>query len=214
MKGGMVCHAHGGKAPQVRAKADVRAELENWGLTDELVNPDETLLKLVSQSARRVNLYAALLQDAFDAAERLRQAHEAGELLVDGDEATSKSLEQAQMDLDRIFTTGGVGALIGYRYGAAGKEGYIYRVGEDLRGLADLEMKERELCAKFSSKAIAAGIAERQVRLAERQEDLAVAMLRAALNELDLPPQRAQEVMAKALVKAKAIATTARPSRT
>ena len=33
--------------------------------------------------------------------------------------------------------------------------------GEAIRGLADLEAKERERCANFASKAVAAGLAER-----------------------------------------------------
>ena len=40
--------------------------------------------------------------------------------------------------------------------------------GEAIRGLADLEAKERERCANFASKAVAAGLAERTVRIAER----------------------------------------------
>jgi hypothetical protein len=45
----------------------------------------------------------------------------------------------------------------------------IYVTGEAIRGLADLEAKERERCANFATKAIAAGLAERTVRIAERQ---------------------------------------------
>lgn len=168
MKGGMVCHAHGGKAPQVKARADVRYELENWGLTDELVNPDETLLKLVSQSARRVDRYSAEIEAEV--------------------EKHDGSLQQALLE-NTMF-------------------------GEQIRKMVKLEAEERDRCANFATKAIKAGIAERQVRLAERQEDLAVAMLRAALAELNLPPQRAQEVMAKALAKAQALVTTSRQSLT
>ena len=61
MKGGFVCHAHGGKAPQVLAKAEVRAELFAWNVHDETVDPGETLLRLVTQSWGRANLLAAEL---------------------------------------------------------------------------------------------------------------------------------------------------------
>jgi hypothetical protein len=44
----------------------------------------------------------------------------------------------------------------------------VYVTGEAIRGLADLEAKERERCADFASKAVAAGRAERTVRVAER----------------------------------------------
>jgi hypothetical protein len=42
-----------------------------------------------------------------------------------------------------------------------------YKAGEYIRGLAQLEAQERDRCANFATKAVAAGLAERQVRLAE-----------------------------------------------
>jgi hypothetical protein len=53
--------------------------------------------------------------------------------------------------------------------------------GEAIRGLADLEAKERERCANFASKAVAAGLAESTVRIAERQGQLMVEMVQAVL---------------------------------
>jgi hypothetical protein len=76
--GGTVCRYHGGGAQQVKAKAAVRAELLGWGLGDATVDPGEVLLRLVTQSAARAERYAMLLQEAFEAAERLKQAHDAG----------------------------------------------------------------------------------------------------------------------------------------
>src|SRR5215211_5063407 len=67
-------------------------------------------------------------------------------------------------------STRGVAALVGNTYGAA-KDVGVYVTGEAIRGLADLEAKERERCANFASKAVAAGLAERQVRLAERKSN-------------------------------------------
>jgi hypothetical protein len=84
---------------------------------------------------------------------------------VEGDNAMA---ETAREDLDRIFNTGGVAALVGNTYGAT-KDVGVYVTGEAIRGLADLEAKERERCANFAAKAIAAGLNERMVRLAERQ---------------------------------------------
>ena len=63
--------------------------------------------------------------------------------------------------------------------------------GEAIRGLADLEAKERERCANFAGKAVAAGLAERTVRIAERQGQLMVEMVQAALREVDLSPEQA-----------------------
>jgi hypothetical protein len=85
--GGTVCRWHGGAAQQVKAKAAVRAELLGWGLGTATVDPGEVLLRLVTQSAARAEMYARLLQEAFDAAERLKQAHEDGQRIeAPGDE--------------------------------------------------------------------------------------------------------------------------------
>jgi hypothetical protein len=54
-----------------------------------------------------------------------------------------------------------------------------------------LKPKKREQCANFAGKAVAAGLAERSVRIAERQGQLMVEMVRAALREIDLSPEQA-----------------------
>jgi hypothetical protein len=183
--GGTVCRWHGGGARQVKEKAAVRAELLGWGLGDATVDPGEVLLRLVTQSAARAERYAILLEEAYEAAERLKRAHDAGELKIED----SEMAETAREDLDRIFNTGGVAALVGNTYGAA-KDVGVYVTGEAIRGLADLEAKERERCANFATKAIAAGLAERTARVAERQGQLMVEMVQAALREVDLSPEQ------------------------
>lgn len=185
-KGATVCGAHGGNTPQVARRALVRAELEDWGLGDTNVDPGEVLLRLVSQSAARAERYARLLEEAYDAAERLKEAHDAEELIetVEGVEETS-AMQVARDDLRRIFSTGGVSALIGHTYDSS-RDGGIYATGEQIRGLADLEAKERDRCANFAAKAVAAGLATRQVELAERQGALIAQLLLAVFDELDL----------------------------
>lgn len=59
--GATVCLKHGAAAPHVRAKAAVRAELAHWGLGDTHISPDETLLRLISQSATRAERLATAL---------------------------------------------------------------------------------------------------------------------------------------------------------
>jgi hypothetical protein len=162
----------------------------SWGLGDSHVDPGEVLLRLVTQSVAPAEMYARLLQEAFDAAERLKQAHEAGQNVEALGDENADSAETARRDLDRIFNTGGVAALVGNTYGAA-KDVGVYVTGEAIRGLADLEAKERERCANFATKAIAAGLAERTVRVAERQGQLMVEMVQAALREVDLSPEQA-----------------------
>jgi hypothetical protein len=59
----------------------------NWGLGDSTVDPGEVLLRLVTQSAARAERYSRLLQEAFEAAGRLKNAHDAGaEIEAPGDE--------------------------------------------------------------------------------------------------------------------------------
>src|SRR4051812_38713327 len=78
-----VCRYHGGGAQQLKAKAAVRAELLGWGLGDSTVDPGEVLLRLVTQSAARAERYAMLLEEAYEAAERLKRAFDAGALEID-----------------------------------------------------------------------------------------------------------------------------------
>ncbi|TCO57135.1 HGGxSTG domain-containing protein [Actinocrispum wychmicini] len=193
ISGSTVCRMHGGSAPQVRAKAAVVAEVLRWGLGDTTVDPGEVLLRLVSQSAARTARYARLLEQAYDAAERLKEAHAAQELLVADDPGCDEdglvepaAIQRARADLDRIFTTGGVAALVGATY-ADTKLGQIYATGEAIRGLAQLEAQERDRCATMAAKAITAGLAERQVRLAERQAEIVIAAVEAALEAAGVP---------------------------
>lgn len=150
IRGGLVCHKHGGSAPHVKANAAVRAEVMSWGLNDALlVDPGETLLKLVSQSAARVQ----------------RISTEIEQLVND-----SPSLHEALVAETWIPTEN------------AGS----YKAGEYIRGLAVLEAQERDRCATFCAKAIAAGLAERQVRLAERQGALIADVLRSVMGDASL----------------------------
>jgi hypothetical protein len=142
IRGALVCHKHGGSAPHVKANAAVRAEVMSWGLNDALlVDPGETLLKLVSQSAARAQRYAVELEQLVDESDTLRAA------------------------------------LVAQAYGEFGP------VGEYVRGLVTLEAQERERCANWATKAIAAGLAERQVRLAEKQGALLADFLRGVLAD-------------------------------
>lgn len=197
-----ICRFHGGAAPQVLRRAAVRAELQSWGLDAPTVDPGETMLKLVSQSSVRVDRYARLLRDAFEAAEQLRQAHEGGELALVEDETEDGepgALQVARSNWERVFATGGVAALIGNTY-SSGDFG-VYATGEAIRGLADLEMRERKLCADFASKAIAAGLNERLVRVAEQQGAMILAMMRAVLGDQRLGLTEAQLAAAPMIIE-------------
>ena len=66
-------------------------------------------------------------------------------------------------------------------------DGDRVKVGEYVRGLAQLEADERDRAANFSKLAIAAGIAQRRVAVAEQQAELAERALLAALADAGLP---------------------------
>ncbi len=75
-------------------------------------------------------------------------------------------------------------ALIGESKVMVGDE--LEKVGEYIRGMAQLESDERDRCAGFAAKAIAAGLDERMVRLAEQQAALIADVIRKVLDDPDL----------------------------
>lgn len=82
-------------------------------------------------------------------------------------------------------------ALVAQAYGEFGP------TGEYVRGLVRVEAEERDRAATFAVKAIAAGIAERQVRVAEAQASIAERALLAALADLGLSVERQREASAR-----------------
>jgi hypothetical protein len=165
VRGTNLCRKHGGMSKQVRRKAIVRAELSAWGLTDEHVDPGETLLRLVAQSARRAALYSDLLRRAYE---------------------DDPSFPDA-------FAGANVAALIGHKY-ALTKEGDRVAVEEAVRGLVELEAAERDRCARFCKLAIDAGLEERRVRLAEEQGAVIVSVIEAVLAGLGLSVEQRSRV--------------------
>lgn len=179
VEGTKSCYRHAGVTlKEHKARGAIVTELAKWGLDGRtsLPDPGEILLRLVAQSADRVRLYSALLAEAFAATE-------------------------AGNALDPVMRQHGVGALIGYRYGVD-RDGNTFPVEEAIRGLTQLEAMERDRLTSQSAKAIAAGLAERQVRMAETQGVLLVSAIRAMMDELDLSPEqqaRVGEVVARNL---------------
>ncbi|MEU3452156.1 hypothetical protein ABZ671_00735 [Micromonospora sp. NPDC006766] len=73
-------------------------------------------------------------------------------------------------------------------------EGDPVKTGEYVRAIAKLEADERDRAANFAAKAVAAGIAERQVRLAERQGAMLAEVIRRILGDLNLTPEQSARV--------------------
>jgi hypothetical protein len=134
IRGGTVCDIHGGRAPAVKAKAAIRAELAAWSLTDATIDPGEQLLRLVTQSAARAEMYARELKTLVDESPSLREALVA-EIWI-------------STEHDR------------------------YKAGEYICGLAKLEAEERDRCASFCTKAVAAGLVKKQTELAQIQGEV------------------------------------------
>ncbi len=177
------CRRHTGKSlAKARAQGEVRLAVLRWDVDQPTVDPGETLLRLVTVTAGRAQWLAELLHQAYEAAERLRTV----DVIPGVDDDTDAGADAAR-DLDEVLARGGVSALIGKTY-AADKNGGIFATGEAIRGLAALEQAERKLAADMAAKAIAAGIAERQVRLAERQAEMIAAFASALARRLGLDP--------------------------
>jgi hypothetical protein len=79
-------------------------------------------------------------------------------------------------------------ALIGDAYGEFGK------TAEFIRGLARVEAEERDRCTNFAAKAVAAGLNERMVRLAEEQGAMLVKLFKAVLDDPDLVTEGQKQV--------------------
>lgn len=162
MKGGTVCRVHGGSAPQVKAKAAVRAELMQWRIGDALDDPAETMLRLITQSRRRADALADELEQLISETPLLRDAL-VGEIIVSTEDGKS-----------------------------------TYKAGEYIRGLAQLEAQERDRLAGFCAKAIAAGLAERMVRMHEKQVELAHLALVAGLDAAGIVGEQRRAVLSGA----------------
>jgi hypothetical protein len=178
-----LCRMHPGKPlEQHKAEGAVVVELSRWGISDRTLDPGVTLLQLMTQSFQRARLYGELLEEAYNAAERLQASEAAADELPPSAD-TQADRDRALLDLERVFNTGGVSALIGHTY-AADKEGGVFATGEAIRGLVQLEAQERDRAAGMAAKAVAAGLATRQVELAERQGQLVAEVIRGVLGDL------------------------------
>jgi hypothetical protein len=87
-------------------------------------------------------------------------------------------------------------ALTGDSYTSGGEMSEPVKTGEYIRAITKLEAEERDRAASFATKAIAAGLAERQVRMAERQAEMAAQFVHAVLDELGVggTPQAQQAI--------------------
>lgn len=89
--------------------------------------------------------------------------------------------------------------LIGYHYGAAGKDGNIYAVSEEVRALVQLEGQERDRVVKYAKTAHDMGISDRLTNLAEKWGDVVAGRITLILAGLSLTPE--QEALVPGLIQ-------------
>lgn len=166
---------HAGVKGEV-AKAQGQAVITAWNAMGGTPNIDYRMavLGVLQMTWLRLATYSELLR---------RQVAAEGDAI---------GAEPFDPDQENPATSG----LIGYRYGAAGKDGRIYAQSEEVRALVALESAERDRVVKYSKTAHDMGISERLTSLAERWGDLVAGRISAILGELDLSPEQAARVPA------------------
>lgn len=168
-----VCRIHAGHSTAV-AVAKGQAVITAWSALGRPedgkgIDSSAAVMGMLQQSWLRANLYSQLLQ--------IQAAKDGtGEASVDGGTAKDAS------------------GLIGYRYGAAGKDGHIYAVSEEARALVGLEAAERDRVVKYAKTAHDMGISDKMIGLAERWGDQVVNRLMVIIAGLNLTPEQESRV--------------------
>jgi hypothetical protein len=187
------CRTHVVDLAEARSRRNVVVELEKWQVSTQTtaIDPDETILRMLSQSVARADLYAAKLHEAYETGQRLQtllRRQNDGDTLTD---VEADELQQHRNRLEWIFETGGITALIGHTWAQTPK-GQRFATGEEIRALARLEIEERKLAANFAKIASQRNIAERQIRLAEAQSAAVLSVVYGSLRALGLSPDDLQ----------------------
>lgn len=180
VRGGTVCSMHGGKAPQVAAAARHRAaQFEAHAEAERMLaragvdaDPVEHLLDSLYRAAALVEVWGRMVADLDNASEvdlrdqtgRLR-GEQWWEKVEVGIDAEGNPKYKAIPKADRLLATTNEGRVHTHPF-----------VDEYHRAL--------DRRAKYAKLAIDAGVAERQVQLAEDQATMVVAIYEAALAEI------------------------------
>lgn len=179
VRGTDACPLHGGHTREV-ARAKGQARISAWSAIGQPaegqgIDSSAAVLGMLQQSWLRASMYGQLLR---------AQVEKDGtdEVGLEGGEA-----ERAN-------------GLIGYRFGAAGKDGNIYAVSEEARALVALEAAERDRVVKYAKTAHDMGISDRMTAMAEKWGDQVVGRIMIIMTSLNLTPE--QEAMVPALIQA------------
>lgn len=164
------CKRHAGKTIK-RAEAEGKARITAWNAQGdgERIDPGIAVMALLQQAWVRVSVYNHLLREQ-----------------VEQEGGSNGELEPGI----RPDNSG----LIGYRFGAAGKEGTIYATNEEVRALVRLEAEERDRVVKYAETAHKMGVSDRITSLAERWSDTVIAKVVLMMQGLDLTPEQESRV--------------------
>lgn len=175
IRGTQACTTHVGVKTDV-AKAKGEARITAWtavGTGAETVDYKMAVLGVLQMSWLRLAAYSELLR---------RQV----------------TAEHREPDLEGFDPESEVekSGLVGFRYGAAGKDGNIYAVSEEVRALVTLESAERDRVVKYAKTAHDMGISDRLTNLAERWGDVVATRITLILEGLALSPEQSDRVPA------------------
>lgn len=164
IRGMNACRLHVGMHGSI-AKAQGEARITAWCPAGEtsVVDASTAVLGVLQMSYLRLKAYSQLL------------SHQVATQGQDADDPSELNAPQAS-------------GLIGYRYGAAGKDGVVYVQSEEIRALVVLEAQERDRVVKFAKTAHDMGISERTTALAERWGDVVATRISLLLEALSLTP--------------------------
>lgn len=193
--GTRACKFHAGKPlPQHReigqTAITAAIALNQWGLIpNDYIDPVETFLSLIALSARRIAMYADLLQ-----AIQYRGITDDVAWRPEGDPYADP--EDHDAHAMRVGLSSGQLALyktlIGNVY-TMSKSGQLFITHEDHRALIRLDGEERDRLAKLCYQAAQLGIEERRVKLAEEQGGKIATVVRRMLDEMNLTDEQMAE---------------------
>lgn len=183
-----MCRRHaGGKSwESLRAQSALIKAVDDWGISqNEYVDPADTLLRLIAQSSRRVQRYA----DAIEAAIHAQQM--AGRSPFDEDDTEVLPRDQIDDAIDGLDPAMKVFLAPEYVVAKSGERVYV---GQQISALATLESDERNRLAGWCLKAVAAGLEERRVRLAEEQGLRLSAVIRLFVEQMELTVEQRERI--------------------
>lgn len=167
VRGADRCRIHGGIKTEI-LKAQGQARISAWspyGEADKPISAPMAVLGVLQMSWLRLGAYSELLR---------RQV------------AIEKQLSGSLADGDNPDASG----LIGFRYGAGGKDGIIYTQSEEVRALVVLEAAERDRVVKFAKTAHDMGISDKLILMVERWGDIVAGRVSDLLDALSLTPEQ------------------------